>query len=128
MRPATTFLYDSDSGIPPGGVPSRLSEADPAVSPRQEIGEARPDPTALKRAVMEEGAAHYVPLDTAALDPPSVCDRCHRPILPDDPIDYLVADDSSVAIVHESCAGPEDAPPSTQTDLDAPTTGRGSGA
>jgi hypothetical protein len=48
-------------------------------------------------------------VDLAALDPPEVCDRCHRPITPEDPLDYLEADDGSLEIVHERC--PDTDPP-----------------
>ena len=62
-----------------------------------------PNPTDLKRAVLGWAEAHHFPLDVAALDPPDGCERCGRPIAPDDTIDYLIASDGSMAIVHESC-------------------------
>jgi hypothetical protein len=105
MVAATTSPHDSDAAIPITDMSSCHPEVIPAGSPGRETGEATAGPTDLTRDLVEWGAAHYAPLDTAALDPPSACDRCQRPIRPDDPIDYLVAEDGSVAIVHESCSG-----------------------
>jgi hypothetical protein len=76
------------------------------VAPQGDPGPATPDPTDVKRAVAEWAESSYAPLDSGALDPPSVCERCQQPIAPDDPVDYLTGEDGSVAIVHESCPDP----------------------
>ena len=106
MVAATTSPHDSDAAIPIADLPNCHPEMIPAGSPGRETCEGTTGPSHLKGALVEWGAAHYAPLDTAALDPPSACDRCHRPIRRDDPIDYLVTVDGSVVIVHESCSGP----------------------
>jgi hypothetical protein len=88
--------------------PSALEVAEPVPDrqkppPRPAL--ARGEAHDLRRAV----AAWAEVVDLAVLDPPEVCERCHRPITPEDPIDYLEADDGSLEIVHERC--PDTDPP-----------------
>ncbi len=74
-----------------------------AELPETETSRAGQGQIDLKRAMRDWAEVYYAPLDVAALDAPEVCDRCRQHISPDDALDYLEAQDGSVAIVHEFC-------------------------